>query len=294
MKQRITKLLILSPPVSYLALFFVVPTLIMVLASFRFPGEYGGLAPLYESDSTFNLNLTFSNYFQLFEDRVYLQLFLKSMWYAIVTTVLCLVIAYPMAISISRSKSKRRNLLLIMVILPFWSNFLIRIYAWMILLSPEGALGVWASNMGRLFGFDHVSLLFSPFSVIVCLVYVNLPFMILPLYANLEKHDVSLLDAAQDLGASTWQRFLYVTLPLSFPGIFAGSALVFIPSLGMFAVPDILGGTNGMMIGNLIKSQFLETRDWPFGSVLSIVLTIAALFIVWIAAIFSKPKQVGN
>jgi spermidine/putrescine transport system permease protein len=129
-----------------------------------------------------------------------------------------------------------------------------------------------------------VSLLFSSFAVLVCLVYVHLPFMVLPLYANLEKHDQALLDAAQDLGANGWQRFWRVTFPLSLPGVYAGSALVFIPALGIFAIPDILGGPEDSLIGNLIKQQFLETRDWPFGSVLSIVLTLAALALAGLAA----------
>jgi spermidine/putrescine transport system permease protein len=127
-------------------------------------------------------------------------------------------------------------------------------------------------------------LLFSSFAVLVCLVYVHLPFMVLPLYANLEKHDRTLLDAAQDLGAGAWQRFWRITFPLSLPGVYAGAALVFIPALGIFAIPDILGGPEDSLIGNVIKQQFLETRDWPFGSVLSIVLTVAALVLAGTAA----------
>jgi spermidine/putrescine transport system permease protein len=134
------------------------------------------------------------------------------------------------------------------------------------------------------FGHEPVPLLFSSFAVLVCLVYVHLPFMVLPLYANLEKHDQALLDAAQDLGANGWQRFWRITFPLSLPGVYAGAALVFIPALGIFAIPDILGGPEDSLIGNVIKQQFLETRDWPFGSVLSIVLTIAALVLAGTAA----------
>jgi spermidine/putrescine transport system permease protein len=134
------------------------------------------------------------------------------------------------------------------------------------------------------FGHEPVPLLFSSFAVLVCLVYVHLPFMVLPLYANLEKHDPALLEAARDLGASSWQRFWRITWPLSLPGVYAGGALVFIPALGIFAIPDILGGPDDSLIGNVIKQQFLETRDWPFGSVLSIVLTVSALAIAGLAA----------
>ena len=138
--------------------------------------------------------------------------------------------------------------------------------------------------MLHLFGIAPVQLLFSPFAVLIAMVYAHLPFMVLPLYTNLEKHDPVLLDAAQDLGANAWQRFWRVTFPLSLPGVFSGSALVFIPALGVFAIPEILGGTGDMLIGNLIKEQFLNTRDWPFGSTLSIMLTIAVLLIAWVTA----------
>ncbi|WP_333698965.1 ABC transporter permease, partial [Rivihabitans pingtungensis] len=163
--------------------------------------------------------------------------------------------------------------------------------AWMILLGPQSALSKAINLVVTAFGHEPVSLLFTPFAVIVCLVYVHLPFMVLPLYANLEKHDMALLDAAQDLGASAWQRFWKITWPLSLPGVYAGAALVFIPALGMFAVPDIIGGTEGIMIGNLIKQQFLETRDWPFGAVLSIMLTGGVLLMAGLAAAVGRGKQ---
>ncbi|MDE2389037.1 MAG: ABC transporter permease, partial [Betaproteobacteria bacterium] len=171
----------------------------------------------------------------------------------------------------------------------FASNFLIRIYAWMIILGPESALCHMINQVLAIFGIAPITLLFSPFAVLIGMIYVHLPFMILPLYTNLEKHDPILLDAAQDLGANRWQRFWYVTWPQSLPGIFSGSALVFIPVLGMFAIPDILGGTGDIMIGNLIKDQFLGTRDWPFGSTLSIMLTLAVLAIAGLFSRLAKP-----
>ena len=180
-----------------------------------------------------------------------------------------------------------------LVILPFWSNFLIRVYAWMIVLGPNAALARTVNGMLAWFGHEPVALLFSSFAVLVCLVYVHLPFMVLPLYANLEKHDQALLDAAQDLGANAWQRFWRVTFPLSLPGVYAGAALVFIPAFGIFAIPDILGGPEDSLIGNVIKQQFLETRDWPFGSVLSIVLTVAALALAGLAAWVGR-RNLGN
>jgi spermidine/putrescine transport system permease protein len=288
---RLGKWLVSGPPLLYLTIFFAIPTLIMVLASFRTPGEFGGLAPLV--DETGKLDINVDSYARFFTESVYAEVFLKSVWYALLTTLLCLALAYPLAALIAKSSKKHRNLLLLLVILPFWSNFLIRIYAWMIILGPQAVLARSVNGVLAAFGVQPVSLLFSSFAVLVCLVYVHLPFMVLPLYANLEKHDQTLLDAAQDLGASAWQRFWRITFPLSLPGVYAGAALVFIPALGIFAIPDILGGPDDSLIGNVIKQQFLETRDWPFGSVLSIVLTVAALVLAGLAAWVGR-RNLGN
>jgi spermidine/putrescine transport system permease protein len=279
--SRLGKWLVSGPPLLYLLVFFAIPSLIMVLASFRTPGEFGGLAPLVE-DGKLDLNL--DSYARFLTDAVYAQIFIKSVWYALLTTLFCLLLAYPLAALIAGSAKRYRDLLLLLVILPFWSNFLIRVYAWMIILGPNAGLARTVNGVLAWFGHEPVPLLFSSFAVLVCLVYVHLPFMVLPLYANLEKHDRALLDAAQDLGADAWQRFWRITFPLSLPGVYAGAALVFIPALGIFAIPDILGGPEDSLIGNVIKQQFLETRDWPFGSVLSIVLTVAALLLAGLAA----------
>ena len=287
--DSLSRWLIGGPPLLYLLIFFAIPTLIMVLASFRVPGDYSGLAPVF--DEAGKLNLTLENFQRFTSDFIYTAIFLKSLMYALITTFCCLLMAYPLALLIARSPKKYRDLLILLVILPFWSNFLIRVYAWMIILGPQSALTRGLNSVLSVFGIEPVTLLFSAFSVIVGLVYVHLPFMVLPLYANLEKHDPALLDAARDLGANGWHRFWRVTFPLSLPGVYAGAALVFIPALGIFAVSDILGGTGGIMIGNVIKQQFLETRDWPFGSVLSIVLTIAALAVAGLAAWIAKPRR---
>jgi spermidine/putrescine transport system permease protein len=281
---RLTKYLVSGPPFLFLLLLFIAPSVIMVLASFRYPGEFGGLAPLAAADPNTLQDVTLETYQFFFSDFIYTEIFIKSIFMALATTLICLVMAYPLALLIARSPKKSRDLMVLLVILRFASNFLIRIYAWMIVLGPQSALSQLVNDMLHLFGIAPVQLLFSPFAVLIALVYVHLPFMVLPLYTNLEKHDPSLLDAAQDLGANAWQRFWRVTFPLSLPGVFSGSALVFIPVLGMFAIPEILGGTGDMLIGNLIKEQFLVTRDWPFGSTLSIMLTIAVLLIAWLTA----------
>lgn len=267
--QRTLSWLVGGPPFAFLVVFFLLPALIMVVASFRYPGEFGGLAPLFPTKPGEEAGLTAESYSVFFGDLIYLEIFVKSFGVAALTTLVCLVMAYPVASLIARRPKHERNLMVLLVVLPFASNFLVRIYAWMIILGP----------------FD---LLFNRFAVICGMVYVNLPFMILPLYTNLEKHDPALLDAAQDLGANAWQRFWRVTFPLSLPGIFSGSALVFIPVLGMFAIPEILGGKDDWIVGNMIKESFLGTRDWPFGSMLSLMLTVAVLAVAgsatWLAA----------
>jgi len=266
--ERLTKWLIAGPPLAFLLAFFLLPSLIMALASLRYPGEFGGLAPLAARPGE-ESGLTLENYALFFGDWVYAQIFAKSLGIAALTTFACLVLAYPLATLIARSPKKRRDFMVLLVILPFASNFLVRVYAWMIILGP-------------------MDLLFTRFAVIVGMVYVHLPFMILPLYTNLEKHDPTLLDAAQDLGANAWHTFWRVTFPLSLPGVFSGSALVFIPVLGMFAIPELLGGKDDWMVGNMIKEAFLGTRDWPFGSMLSLMLTLAVLAIAGAAALYAR------
>jgi spermidine/putrescine transport system permease protein len=289
--EALARWLVSAPPLLYLVVFFAIPSLIMVLASFRTPGEFGGLAPL--SDESGRLDINVESYVRFFTETVYLRVFVKSAWYATLTTLACLLLAYPLATLIAQSPKKYRDLMLLLVILPFWSNFLIRVYAWMIILGPNAALARTVNGVLATVGAGPVPLLFSAFAVLTCLVYVHLPFMVLPLYANLEKHDRALLDAAQDLGANAWHRFWRVTFPLSLPGVYAGAALVFIPALGIFAIPDILGGPDDTMIGNLIKQQFLETRDWPFGSVLSIALTVSALLLAGAAAWIARRGAGG-
>lgn len=260
-----TRWLVTAPPALFLVLFFLIPALIMATASFREPGEFGGLAPL--AQTGFGLDA----YRFVFGDVIYAWILAKSFGVAALTTLLCLLLAYPLALLIARSPKRQRDLFVLLVILPFASNFLIRVYAWIIILGP-------------------LNLLYTSTALIVGMVYVHLPFMILPLYTNLEKHDPALLEAAQDLGANAWTRFVRVTLPLSLPGILSGSALVFIPVLGMFAVPELLGGTGDLLIGNLIKEQFLDNRDWPLGAALSLALTAAVLAVAGLSALLTRSR----
>ena len=262
---RLTRWLVTAPPAVFLVIFFLIPALIMAGASFREPGEFGGLAPLAESGPSLDA------YRFILDDVIYAWILAKSFAIAGLTTVICLLFAYPLAMLIVRSPKRQRDVFILLVILPFASNFLIRIYAWMIILGP-------------------LDLLYSPVAVVVGMVYVHLPFMILPLYTNLEKHDPALLEAAQDLGAGKWAGFWRVTWPLSLPGVLSGSALVFIPVLGMFAVPELLGGTGDLLMGNLIKEQFLDNRDWPLGAALSLVLTLAVLAVAGLSAALTRNR----
>jgi len=290
--DRSRKWLVGGPPLAYLLVFFAAPLAIMALASFRAPGDFGGLAPLVlQDESGAHLNVTPEAYATLFSDFLYGWLFLKSFAYAAFATVLCLAAGYPLALLIARSPRKYRDILVLLVILPFWSNFLIRVYAWMMILGPQSFVMRALNGALGLAGIEPVSLLYTPAAVVITLVYVHLPFMVLPLYANLEKHDPALLDAAQDLGAGAWQRFWRVTFPLSLPGVYAGAALVFIPAFGIFAIPDLVGGTGGIMIGNVIKQQFLDTRDWPFGAALSLVLMAGAIALSGFAALLGRGTR---
>lgn len=214
-------------------------------------------------------DFTLENYGRLF-DGLYLGILWRSVSTALVCTAVCLLLGYPFAYYLARYRPKHRNILLLLVVVPFWTNFLIRTYAWILILRTEGLLN---SFLGAVFpNWGPLELLNTPLAVQIGLVYGYLPFMILPLYAALEQLDMSLLEAAQDLGASPRRAFWHVTVPLSLPGILAGSMLVFIPTVGAFLTPDLLGGGKVSYIGNVIERQFKTARDWPFGSALSFML----------------------
>lgn len=288
------RLVLSLPPSIYLVFLFLIPTLLMVFIAFREPGDYGGVAPIFAKDPSTGqsiINLTLSGFEYAFTNAFIWKLFFRSILYSLITTFCCLIIGYPLALLIAKSNKKYRDLLLLLVIIPFWSNFLIRVYAWMIILGPSSGLSHAVNYLLSIIGIPPIDLLFSSAAVIICLVYINLPFMILPLYANLEKHDGALIEACRDLGGTNRDAFWQVTIPLSLPGILAGCGLVFIPCIGMFVVPELVGNTCSMMIGNLIKQQFLQTMNWPLGSVTSIVMTLSVLGIsLFVGFIASRTK----
>jgi len=262
-------LLLLLPPTLWLVIFFIIPLIIVLIYSFLERGTYGGVT----------WEFTLKNYQRLAND-LYLNIFVRSLGLAALTTLICLIIGYPLAFFIATASQRWRNLLLFLVIIPFWTNFLVRTYAWMIILRSEGIINTILQGLNLT--QDPLNLLFTPFAVVIGLIYGYLPFMVLPLYASIERLNFSLVEAAQDLGANNIKTFFRIILPLTFPGIIAGSSLVFIPALGAFITPDILGGAKTVMIGNLIQNQFLQARHWPFGSALSMGLMILVLIPVMI------------
>ena len=259
MRRNYRLLILLSPVIFWLVCFFLLPLISVFIYSFLERETYGGIKWIF----------TLGNYQRLF-DGLYLSILWRSVSTAFVCTAICLIVGYPFAYYLACYKPKWRNLLLLLVVVPFWINFLIRTYAWILILRTEGLLNSFLALL--IPDFQPLELLNTPFAVQIGLIYGYLPFMILPLYAALEQLDMSLIDAAKDLGASPWHAFWHITLPLSLPGILAGSMLVFIPTVGAFLTPDILGGGKVSFIGNVIERQFRTARDFPFGAALSFML----------------------
>ena len=260
-KRSIQFYLLLAPGAAWLLLFFALPLLIVLLYSFFTRGPYGNVV----------YDFTLDNYVRL-ANPIYLQILLRSLWMAVTAMLISLLLGYPLAWFIVRQPSRWRPLLLLLVIIPFWTNFLVRTYAIIVLLRTEGVINGLLQSWGVIEA--PLDLLYNSGAVTLGLVYGYLPFMVLPIYASLEKLDPSLMEAAQDLGANAWRSFWRVMLPLTMPGVAAGSILVFIPAIGAFITPDLLGGAKVMMIGNLIDQQFLSARNWPFGAAVSIVLML--------------------
>jgi len=256
---------LLAPMVLWLLLFVVVPGAILFVYSFCERDEIGGVV----------FTFTWTNYQRVF-DPVYLRIFGRSIGYAAVTTVICAVVGYPVAYYMARAGESLRNKLLLLVMVPFWTSFLIRTYAWITILKQEGLLNslVKAADLG----IGPFDLLYTPAAVVIGLVYAYLPFMILPIYGSAEKLDNSLIEAAYDLGAGPMRAFSAVIVPLTMPGIAAGTLLVFVPAIGMFAITDLMGGAKVPMIGNVIQNQFLLARNWPFGAALGVVFML--MFVV--------------
>ena len=273
-----------------LALFFIFPLLIMLIYSFLQRGTYGGLRPISDVSMYLKSFDWLSNYFRSLQP-IYVEIYFRSLWMAVFTTILCLLIGYPMAYFISlKVRPTLKNTMLTLVVIPFWTSFLIRTYAWIIILRTEGIINNGLMWLGVI-QTPIETLLYSQFAVMLGLVYGELPFMILPLYASIEKLDLSLLEAAEDLGANAFRTFWRVTVPLTLPGIAAGIVLVFIPTIGSFITPDLLGGAKSILVGNLIQNQFVIARDKPFGSAICFGLTAFVLIMLFVYARYTTRKE---
>ena len=277
---------LLLPTWVILGAFFLLPLGVLFLMSFGRRGTYGGLKPI-EDLGTYIASGKFLAQYARSLHPIYLQIFWRSLWMAVVTTAVCLLVSYPVAYYIAvAAPARRRNLLVGLVVVPFWTSFLIRTYAWMFILRTEGLANrlLMASGLTS----HPVELLYNDFSVLIGLVYGELPFMILPLYASLEKLDLSLLEASADLGAPRRSTFWRVTVPMTMPGVVAGIILVFVPSLGQFIVSDLLGGAKTILAGNLIQNQLAVARNTPFGSAVAFELTAAVLALLFAYTVYTR------
>jgi putrescine transport system permease protein len=289
--------LVIAVPSLWLLVFFLVPFVIVLkisLAPTVFVGQppYGPLME-WTNDHFLQLRLNIQNYLDLGgKDALYLEAFLYSLKVAAVSTVFCLLIAYPMAYGIARTDPKWRNTLLLLVVLPFWTSFLVRVYAWIGLLRNNGLINNVLMGLGII--DEPIVMMQTDFAMYVGIVYSYLPFMILPLYSNLEKHDLTLLEAATDLGATPTRAFLRITLPLSMPGVIAGSMLVFIPAVGEFVIPRLLGGTDSLMIGRVLWDEFFTARSWPRASAVAIVLLLVLVLPIMIFQRYQAREAGGG
>lgn len=279
---------VIGVPYLWLLLFFAIPFLIVLKISFA---KMAVAMPPYTSivayvDSAFTINLNLGNYTQLFTDSQYVVAYLSSIKIALISTLLTLLIGYPMAYVIARMSPAARNIAMMLVVLPSWTSFLIRVYAWIGILDSHGLINRTLMGMGLI--DEPLRILYTPVAAYIGIVYCYLPFMVLPLYANLVKLDHRLLEAAYDLGARPWKAFLRITLPLSRNGIIAGCMLVMIPAVGEFVIPEMLGGPDTLMIGRVLWGEFFNNRDWPLASAVAIVMLILLLIPI---LIFNRAQQ---
>ncbi|KLK90238.1 putrescine/spermidine ABC transporter permease [Microvirga vignae] len=273
--KRLSAALVPAVPYLWLGVFFLVPFLIVLKISLSDTAiAQPPYKPVFEwSDiAAFFSALDLENFELLVEDDLYFRATLSSVRIAALSTVLLLLVGFPIAYGMARAPERHRSLLVALVILPFWTSFLIRIYAWIAILKPEGLLTQGLMSLGAI--SEPIEILNTEWAVYIGIVYAYLPFMVLPLYATLEKMDDTLLEAALDLGSTPWRSFWTITVPLAMPGIIAGSLLCFIPAVGEFVIPDLLGGSETLMIGRQLWSEFFSNRDWPLASAVAILLLI--------------------
>lgn len=274
----LSQFITVGPIVIWMILFIFIPMLYIFIISFMQKGIYGGVVAKF----------TLENYKSMM-NSLYMDIFMKSFYIALATTIICLILGYPFAYIICKAHKGMKVILVMLIMLPFWINSLIRTYGWNTILRTEGVLNSLLLKLGLI--HQPLKLLYTDGAVMVGMVYTLFPFMILSLYASIEKLDKSLLEAANDLGAHPFHTFFRVTLPLTMPGIFAGSIQVFIPTLGYFFISDMMGGGQSILIGNLIKNQFLSSRNWPLGAALSILLILITIVLM---KLYSKVGRIED
>ena len=280
---RSGKFLVIGIPLLFLLIFFALPFLVVLKISLSDSDGIAFKSIVTWAEGVWSLQLKFSNFFSVVQDDLYIRAYLSSVKYAAITTAICLAIGYPFAYFLARSKAEIRPALLMLLMLPFWTSFLLRVYAWKMLLADDGVFNQIGISVGLL--TEPFKMMYTPFSLVLGMVYTYLPFMVLPLYANLVKMDIRLLEAARDLGATPWIAFWKVTVPLSMGGIVAGALLVFIPCVGEFVIPELLGGPSTLMIGRVLWDEFFSNNDWPLASAVAIAMI---LLIIVPLALFNK------
>lgn len=290
--------LVIAIPYLWLLVFFLAPFIIVLRISFSevaiaIPPYlpifdlFGGLDAFWQDVRSLSLE----NYTWLAGDPLYINAYKSSLWIAFVSTVLTLIVGFPLAYGMARAPHKLRPILLMAIILPFWTSFLIRVYAWIGILKPEGLLTLFGQTIGILSPDEQFRILNTDTAVYIGIVYSYLPFMVLPLYAALEKMDGSLLEAAQDLGCPPLKTFWVITVPLALPGIIAGCFLVFIPAVGEFVIPDLLGGADTLMIGRTLWVEFFSNRDWPVSSAVAVLLLLVLIVPIVLFQHFQQRQQ---
>ena len=280
---------LLAPVTLFLGAFFVLPLLIIAVFSVLTPGLYGGVEWAFYHWNYGRIFGWADGIMEVYEP-IYLQILLRSLTFAALTVIVTLILCYPVAFWVSRLPDRWRLVFLFLITLPFFSSLIVRLYAWLLILKPTGLFNTVLLNLGVI--DQPLEILYTPTAVVLGMVYVMIPFMFLPLYASVDTLDRAQVEASLDLGANRVQTFVKVILPQTLPGIMGGAVIVFIPSVGNFIVPDVLGGAKGLMVGNLVEQQFLASRNWPFGSALSMIIMAVVLTVLLVAV--ARARKAGG
>lgn len=288
-RQSVILGVLLAPVTLFLGVFFVLPLLIIAVFSVLTPGLYGGVEWAFYHWNYGRIFGWADGIMEVYEP-IYLRILMRSLSFAALTVIVTLILCYPVAFWVSRLPDRWRLVFLFLITLPFFSSLIVRLYAWLLLLKPSGLLNGALMGLGLI--SEPLELLYTPTAVVLGMVYVMIPFMFLPLYAAVDNLDRAQVEASLDLGASRTQTFVKVILPQTLPGIMGGAVIVFIPSVGNFIVPDVLGGAKGLMVGNLVEQQFLSSRNWPFGSALSMMIMTVVLTVLLVAV--TRARKAGG